>query len=94
MVANEQGYRQNFPKKRDSLLDEGTLLVPEPHVNGNQDNGISLTVPQSDVSRTASPNLESMSARLTEQQEAKVHRPMHELEDFPTIRMSARVGSY
>lgn len=94
MVANEQGFQQSMPKKRDSLLDEDTLLAPEFQVNGIQDNGITLTVPQFDISRSASPNLEPMSARLTEQEEAKIQRPMHELEDFPTIRMSARVGSY
>ncbi|KAL6705742.1 Glucosamine-6-phosphate isomerase (Glucosamine-6-phosphate deaminase) (GNPDA) (GlcN6P deaminase) [Coniothyrium glycines] len=94
MVANEQIYRQKLPRKRDSLLDEGTVLSSEPQTDGNQVNGIKLTVPQFDISRSASPNLEPMSARLSDSDDVHVLRPMHELEDFPTVRMSARVDSY
>ncbi|KAI8936875.1 Glucosamine-6-phosphate isomerase 1 [Plenodomus lindquistii] len=89
MVANELGFRQKLPRKRDSLVDEGTLLVPEL----SQSCGIKLAVPQFDISRSTSPLLEPMSARLADE-EAKVMRPMDELEDQPSIRMSARVESY
>lgn len=87
MVANELGFRQKLPRKRDSLVDEGTLLVPESQTRVN------LTVPQFSISRSASPVLGPMSARLSDA-EVKVLRPMSEMEDQPSIRMSARVGSY
>lgn len=93
MVANEQGFRQKLPRKHDSLVDVGSLLVSEPQTNGNPVNGMKLTVPQFDMSLSASPVLQPMSARLSDE-ETKVLRPMHEMEDSPTIRMSARVGSY
>lgn len=86
-VSNELGFRQKLPRKRDSLVDEGTLLVPE-----SQSSGIKLTVPPFDISRSTSPVLEPMSARLTDE-EAKLLRPMSELEDQLSIRMSARVES-
>lgn len=64
------------------------MLVPE-----SQNRGVNLTVPQYDILRSASPLLEPMNARLSDD-EAKILRPMHEIEDQPSIRMSARVGSY
>ncbi|KAF1842492.1 glucosamine-6-phosphate deaminase [Cucurbitaria berberidis CBS 394.84] len=87
MVANELGFRQKLPRKRDSLVELGTLPPPEP-----QTNGIKLTVPQVDLSRSASPVLEPMSARLSDE-EARTLRPMNEIEDQPSSRMSARVGN-
>lgn len=80
--------RQKLPKKRDSLVDEGTLLAPEA-----QANGIRLTVPQFDVSRSPSPVLEPMSARLSDSDEACALRPMDmdEIADQPSVRMGARV---
>lgn len=84
MVATELGFRQKLPRKRDSLVD---LLAPEP-----QTNGIKLTVPPLDGLRSASPLLEPMSARLSDE-EAKILRPMDELEDSPSTRMGARVAS-
>ena len=79
--------RQKLPRKRDSLLDEGTLLAPEA-----QTNGIRLTVPQFDLSRSPSPTLEPMSARLSDE-ESSAMRPMDvdEVADQPSVRMSARV---
>lgn len=87
MVANELGFRQKLPRKRDSLVSEGPLLAPEPQTNGNK-----LTVPQVDVSRSASPVLEPMNARLSDE-EARTLRPMEEIEDQPSTRMSARVDN-
>ncbi|CAN9100288.1 unnamed protein product [Alternaria alternata] len=90
MVGDELGMRQKLPRKRDSLVDEGTLLAPD------QENGIRLTVPQLDLSRSASPVLEPMSARITDE-EASALRPvdvdMDEVADQPSVRMSARVAS-
>ncbi|KAH7380617.1 hypothetical protein BKA66DRAFT_125892 [Pyrenochaeta sp. MPI-SDFR-AT-0127] len=91
MVANELGFRQKLPRKRDSLIDEGPLLAPESQTS-SQAHGIKLTVPQFDISRSASPVLEPMSARLSDQ-EAKTLWSMDELEDQPSIRMSARVAT-
>jgi glucosamine-6-phosphate deaminase len=85
MVGNELGFRQKLPRKRDSLVDEGT--TPVSHA---QPNGIKLMVPQFDISRSASPVLEPMSARLSDE-EVKTFLPMDALEDSPTTRMSARV---
>jgi glucosamine-6-phosphate deaminase len=85
MVGDELGFRQKLPRKRDSLVDEVTTLTPQ-----TQTNGIKLTVPQFDISRSASPVLEPMSARLSDD-EARTLLPMEDLEDSPTTRMSARV---
>ena len=80
--------RQKLPRKRDSLLDEGTLLAPEA-----QENGIRLTVPQFDLSRSPSPVLEPMSARLSDQEATGAIHPMDmdEIADQPSVRMGARV---
>jgi glucosamine-6-phosphate deaminase len=59
-------------------------------VSEPQANKLKLTVPQFDVSRSASPVLEPMSARLSDE-EARTLLPMDVLEDSPTTRMSARV---
>lgn len=90
MVATELGFRQKLPRKRDSLIDEGALLVPPAR---NQTNGISLTVPPPDISRTASPVFEPMSARLDDEDaEAKAMQSWDAVEDQPSVRMSARVA--
>jgi glucosamine-6-phosphate deaminase len=85
MVGTELGFRQKLPRKRDSLVDGGISPTTPPQVNG-----IKLTVPQFNVSRSASPILEPMSARLSDE-EARTLLPMADLEDSPTTRMSARV---
>lgn len=85
MVGNELGFRQKLPRKRDSLIDEVQATNLRSHTNN-----IELTVPQFDVSRSASPILEPMSARLTDE-EARTLISMDALEDSPTTRMSARV---
>jgi glucosamine-6-phosphate deaminase len=79
MVASELGFRQMLPRKRDSLV-EDQIIQPEA-------NKLSLAVPQQDISRSASPLLEAMSARIT--QDVSVE-PMDELQLSP---MSARVAS-
>jgi glucosamine-6-phosphate deaminase len=83
MVGNELGFRQKLPRKRDSLVDDVNMLA-------SKTNGIKLIVPQFDISRSASPVLEPMSARLSDE-EARTFLPMDALEDSPTTRMSARV---
>jgi glucosamine-6-phosphate deaminase len=94
MVANELGFLQKLPRKRDSLLDEGTLLA---NAAASQENGstggFSDPVWAIDLARSASPVLEPMSARLTDE-EAKTHRPMEmdAVADQPSVRMGARVA--
>ncbi|KAF2828364.1 glucosamine-6-phosphate isomerase [Ophiobolus disseminans] len=85
MVGDELGFRQKLPRKRDSLIDEVNTQAPKPKANG-----IRLTVPQFNVSRSASPVLEPMSARLTDD-EARTLISVDALEDSPTSCMSARV---
>ena len=89
MVATELGFRQKLPRKRDSLIDEGALLVPA----RNQGTGLSLTVPQADISRSASPVFEPMSARLDDEDAAaKAMQSWDAVEDQPSVCMSARVA--
>ncbi|KAL6152205.1 Glucosamine-6-phosphate isomerase (Glucosamine-6-phosphate deaminase) (GNPDA) (GlcN6P deaminase) [Exserohilum turcicum] len=89
-VGSELGMRQKLPRKRDSLVDEGPLLVPEAQVHG-----ISLAVPQFDLSPSPSPVLEPMNARLSGHDEP-TPAPLRsigldEVADQPSVRMSARV---
>lgn len=86
MVGNELGFRQKLPQKRDSLVDEVAASTPQ-----TQSSGLKLTVPQFDISRSVSPVLEPMSARLTDE-EARTFVSMEALEDSPTTCMSARVA--
>jgi glucosamine-6-phosphate deaminase len=82
--------RQKLPRKRDSLVDEGTLLAPD------QSNGIRLTVPQFDLSRSQSPVLEPMSARIADEETCalrSMESDMDDVADQPSVRMSARVTS-
>lgn len=85
MVGNELGFRQKLPRKRDSLVDGGVSPT-----SSSRNEGLKLAVPQFDVSRSASPVLEPMSARLSND-EVRTLVPMDVLDDSPTIRMSARV---
>ncbi|KAF1837291.1 glucosamine-6-phosphate isomerase [Decorospora gaudefroyi] len=88
MVANDLGFRQKFPRKRDSLLDEDTLLSAEAQTNG-------LTVPQ-ELPRTASPMLEPMSARLSDEDKNVSGigpADMDKVADQSSVRMGARVAS-
>lgn len=91
-VATELGLRQKLPQKRDSLIDQDALLMSV-HGSKTQADGINLTVPQQDVSRSASPVLEPMSARLSDEDaKAKMMRSWDAVEDQPSVRMSARVA--
>jgi glucosamine-6-phosphate deaminase len=96
-VATTVGMRQKLPRKRDSLLDDTmttsttnavSMLSPQPR----QPNGLSLAVPQIDVSRSASPVLEPMSARLADD-EATLLQSWDAVADQPSVRMGARVAS-
>jgi glucosamine-6-phosphate deaminase len=96
-VATAVGMRQKLPRKRDSLLDDTmttsttnavSMLSPQPR----QPNGLSLAVPQIDVSRSASPVLEPMSARLADD-EATLLQSWDAVADQPSVRMGARVAS-
>ena len=84
--------RQKLPRKRDSLVDEGTLLAPDQPI------GIRLTVPQVDLSRSASPVLEPMSARISDDKASalqlrSMESDLDDVADQPSGRMSARVAS-
>lgn len=83
-VANELGFRQMLPRKRDSVVGDEILPAPLP-----QRNGLQLAVPQQDMSRSASPVLEPMSARISDE-EANL-QAMDALDDPKPIPMSARV---
>jgi glucosamine-6-phosphate deaminase len=90
-VAADVGLSQKLPRKRDSLLDGDTtvpMLAPAPA----QTNGFLLAVPQQNISRSASPVLEPMSARLTDG-EAALLQSWDAVEDQPSVRMGARVAS-
>lgn len=86
MVANELGFRQTLPQKRDSVVEEDILLAPKP-----QTNGIKLDVPQIDISRSASPVLEPMSARISDD-DARMLKSVESSEEPQLSRMSARVA--
>ena len=81
MVATELGFRQKLPRKRDSLVDEGALLVPQ-----YQAAGISLTVPQQEISRSASPVFEPMSARIDDE-DAELRQPKRPFEKEPSAKI-------
>jgi glucosamine-6-phosphate deaminase len=88
-VANEQGFRQMLPriKKRDSVHEEDDLLpAPKP-----QRNGLKLAVPAQDVSRSASPALEPMSARISDN-EANALGAADVNSELQFAPMSARVA--
>ena len=92
MVANENGFQQRLPKtkKRDSLVEglEATMeskfhLTPHEH-------GATLEVPSAPISRSSSPVLEAMSARIVENETKKP--PVQNVpDDVPLLCMGARV---
>ncbi|KAK7192673.1 glucosamine-6-phosphate isomerase [Paraphaeosphaeria sporulosa] len=88
-VATEQGFRQMLPriKKRDSVHEtDGLLPAPQP-----QRNGLTLAVPPQDISRSASPALEPMSARISDS-EASALRAVDLNSELQFAPMSARVA--
>ncbi|KAF2115810.1 hypothetical protein BDV96DRAFT_659127 [Lophiotrema nucula] len=88
MVATNNGFRQKLPRKRDSLVEEQSPLAPGP-----QTNGLSLAVPQQDVSRSASPILEAMSTRISSGA-TKVPDNLESIGEPHLQPMSARVASF
>lgn len=84
-AANELSFQQKLPRKRDSLVDTEALLAPVAQVNG-----MTLAVPQLETSRSASPVLEPMNARISNE-DGRVYQSMDDLEDSPSVRMSARL---
>lgn len=84
MVANELGFRQTLPQKRDSVIEDEIISA--------QTSSSKLEVPQFSISRSASPILEPMSARLTSPA-TEVQQAMEPLEDPPLLRMGARIAS-
>jgi glucosamine-6-phosphate deaminase len=97
-VATDVGMLQKMPRKRDSLVEDNisptSLSMPVPMLAPKPDlsNGLSLAVPLRDVSRSASPVLEPMSARLADD-EAALLQSWDAVEDQPSVRMGARVAS-
>ncbi|KAF2867576.1 hypothetical protein BDV95DRAFT_169654 [Massariosphaeria phaeospora] len=87
MVATELGFRQMLPRKRDSLVDDQFPLAPVPQMNGLQ-----LAIPQKEISRSASPLLEPMSARISEKA-ARLLQSFDTLDDPQLTPMSARVAT-
>ena len=84
-MANELGFRQMLPQKRHSVVEDPILPAPE-----TQTNGAKLAVPKLDTSRSASPVLGPMSARISDNA-AKMLQAIDAAEDPQLIRMSDRV---
>ena len=86
-VANELGFRQMLPRKRDSVV-EDEINVPAFRTNGSK-----LALPQIDVTRsaTASPLLGPMSARISEEEASD--QAMDALGEPQLTAMSARVAA-
>lgn len=74
-----------LPRKRDSVV-EDHILQPVPST------GLKLAVPQQDISRSASPVLGPMSARISDT-EAAPQQSMDSLSDPQLSPMSARVAN-
>jgi len=79
IVANELGSRQVLPRKRDSVIEEQIISA--------QASNAKLEVPQSSISRSPSPILEPMSARIS----SHATHVQDSLEDPPLLCMSARI---
>ena len=87
-VATEQGFGQMLPKKRDSVVEEDLVILPAPVPQ--RDNTLTLTVPPQDVSRSASPALEPMSARISDGEAGNI-QAMDLNSELQFAPMSARV---
>ncbi|KAL5115766.1 Glucosamine-6-phosphate isomerase (Glucosamine-6-phosphate deaminase) (GNPDA) (GlcN6P deaminase) [Pleosporales sp. CAS-2024a] len=85
-VGSELGFRQQLPRKRDSLMED---LLPAARAHTKD---LKLALPNFDLSTSPSPVLEPMSARLSDDH-VKMLLPIDALQDSPTSRMSARVVS-
>lgn len=87
-VANEQGFRQMLPriKKRDSVHEDDEVPVaPQPTRNE-----LKLAVPTQEISRSASPALEPMSARISDA-DASLLNSVDLSSELQFAPMSARV---
>ncbi|CAI6340590.1 unnamed protein product [Periconia digitata] len=90
-VGSELGFRQMLPRKRDSLVeDQLAPFVPQTQ----QPDSISLVVPTLDQSRSASPVLGPMSARLEDKEANAIStQALESLGEEPQLAsMSARVA--
>jgi glucosamine-6-phosphate deaminase len=85
MVANELGFQQMLPRKRDSVI-ETSQLAPNSYTNGAK-----LEVPELSISRSASPVLDAMGSRISQN---RVEKPntYDDPEDVPLLPMSARLS--
>lgn len=76
-------------KKRDSVHDQDDLLsAPAP-----QRKGLALSVPSQDISRSASPALGPMSARISDENEASMFHAVDVNSELQFAPMSARVAA-
>ncbi|KAF2196247.1 glucosamine-6-phosphate isomerase [Delitschia confertaspora ATCC 74209] len=85
-VANELGFQQMLPRKRDSVVE------PSGPIPTLQANAANLEVPQPQISRSSSPILEAMGARISEN-EPQILNALDTADDVPLIRMGARVAA-
>lgn len=74
-----------LPKKRDSVIEDQILLAP------SQTTGANLDVPQLNLSRSASPLLEAMSARISDNASPN-YKSADPVDDPQLLPMSARVA--
>jgi glucosamine-6-phosphate deaminase len=77
-----------LPHKRDSVVEDQISLAPEPQANTSK-----LGVPKIDVSRSASPILEPMSARIHDDEVPGFLDGAEAIDDPQLLRMSERVIS-
>ena len=85
-VASELGFRQMLPRKRDSFI-EAQNTAPF-----TENNSLKLAVPPQDVSRSVSPVLGPMSARISDEDaNAQNLQALDALAEPQLMPMSARV---
>lgn len=87
-IANELGFRQMLPQKRDSVVEDQISLAPESQTHAGK-----LGVPKVDISRSASPILEPMSARIRDNDVPGFLDGAEAVDDPQLLRMSERVIS-
>lgn len=85
MVANELGFQQMLPRKRDSVV-ESSPFAPDPYTNG-----IKLEVPELSVSCSSSPVLDAMSSRISQNDVDKASK-YDDPDEVPLLSMSARLS--
>lgn len=85
MVANELGFQQMLPRKRDSVV-ETSHFAPKSYTNG-----VTLGVPELSVSRSASPVLDAMGSRISKNGVDKSDKS-DDPDEVPLLPMSARLS--